>query len=305
MSLPSSDPGEVARCLGECHAVLDKCNTPPPSNSQISECDTQFGHCALKCREGADADNREKDELEKLEQKADAGDAEAEIKLGSFYDVNDVKNFGGKRNEVEAAKWYGMAAAGGSHDAQRRYCSLFVGGSSLWAGRLDDMKKLLPEGLKWCHKLADDGDEGAQWLLGALYSSNNVVPKNRDEALKWYIKAGEHHQEMIAAENSAQKGDPDAEYALGRFYECLPGAVGICEMKKWLQLATDHGNWRAQDDLWDFELRHMNSRRPEDLENEKLCPTKSGKTSYVDSKFNTKPTKPPPWVYLSGGCRTY
>lgn len=70
----------------------------------------------------------------------------------------------------------------------------------------------------------------AQFFLGQIYESDEGVPKNLEEALKWYTR-------------SAKSGDPDAQYRLGQMYytgENVP--QDYAEALKWFRKAARKGN---------------------------------------------------------------
>jgi uncharacterized protein len=56
-----------------------------------------------------------------------------------------------------------------------------------------------------CRVKAEQGDVGAQFNLGFLYSIGKGVPQNYKEAVKWWRK-------------SAEQGDADAQFGLGSMY---------------------------------------------------------------------------------------
>lgn len=92
--------------------------------------------------------------------------------------------------------------------------------------------------------LAMDGDVSAQNMLGWLYSRGLGVPKNRDEATRWYGKA--LRQYRIAA----AQGDIDSQFRIGLAYEAGRGvAVDYAEALKWYGLAAGRGHVRAQTSL--------------------------------------------------------
>lgn len=85
--------------------------------------------------------------------------------------------------------------------------------------------------------LADNGDAGAQFMLGELYRLGQGVARNEDEALRWYRKA-------------ARQADAAAQGALGAMYL---GGHGVAQNNatalKWFRLAADQGLAEAQFNL--------------------------------------------------------
>ena len=62
------------------------------------------------------------------------------------------------------------------------------------------------EGLKWYLKAAEQGHLLAQYRLGECYDHGNGVKKDYDEAIKWFLKA-------------AEQGNKSAQYALAQKYQ--------------------------------------------------------------------------------------
>ena len=93
-----------------------------------------------------------------LIRKAQNGDAEAQYRLGGFYQYG----LGGfENNEEEAVKWYMKAAEQGHADA---LCCI---GHCYRDGIF--FKENKEEAMKWYLKAAEKGDAGAQYVLGDTY----------------------------------------------------------------------------------------------------------------------------------------
>ena len=69
-----------------------------------------------------------------------------------------------------------------------------------------EMLKLQDEMAKLVHKSAEQGDVGAQNLLGTMYMKGQGMPQNPGEAAKWFRKA-------------AEQGDARGQNFLGETYE--------------------------------------------------------------------------------------
>ena len=61
-------------------------------------------------------------------------------------------------------------------------------------------------GFKTTKKVAEQGDAGAQYILGYMYADGKGVPEDDAEAIHWYRKA-------------AEQGHTEAQYNLGVMYE--------------------------------------------------------------------------------------
>lgn len=110
---------------------------------------------------------------------AEQGDTEAELVLGSMYDVGR----GVPQNYREAMKWYRMAAEQGNAGAQYKLGAMYDIGLGVPRNDL--------EAIKWWRLAAEQGDAFAELNLGAKYDHGKGVPKDGKEALKWYRMAAE------------------------------------------------------------------------------------------------------------------
>ena len=81
-------------------------------------------------------------------------------------------------------------------------------------------------------KLAEQGDDQAQYYLGRMYEEGTTVPESWEEKLKWY---------RLAADN----GNDSAQYALGVLYHTSSRSRDDVEAHKWLNLAAAQGNQSA------------------------------------------------------------
>lgn len=92
-------------------------------------------------------------------------------------------------------------------------------------------------------QLAEQGDTGAQFLLGLMYAGGHGVPRNTVEAVKWYRMA-------------AEQGGAEAQYNLGFMYD---EGMGVPEndeeAAKWYQRSAEQGNADAQYGLAFLQLR--------------------------------------------------
>ena len=69
--------------------------------------------------------------------------------------------------------------------------------------------------------LAEQGNAGAQAMLGEMYGNGEGVPQNYAEALKWFRKA-------------ADQGDAQGQYDLGYSYDSGKGVPqDYAEAAKW------------------------------------------------------------------------
>jgi TPR repeat protein len=87
------------------------------------------------------------------------------------------------------------------------------------------------------HSLAEQGNAEAQFNLGLLYDRGRGLPKDKQEAVRWYRR-------------SAMQGDPFAQNALGdNYWEGTGVPKDDSEAIWWWQLAADKGFAPAQHNL--------------------------------------------------------
>jgi uncharacterized protein len=152
---------------------------------------------------------------------ANGGDSTAQYHLGLMY----RHGRGVKQDEVEAAKWYRLAAEQGRPTAQ------FALGLAYQSGR--GVNQDYAEAAKWLQKAAEQGRAAAQAALGLMHRFGRGVPQDDDEAAKWYRKA-------------ATQGSATGQFALGLMYRQgrgVPRDYGVAA--KWFRSAADQGHIAA------------------------------------------------------------
>jgi TPR repeat protein len=112
-------------------------------------------------------------DVKNLRRQANAGDAEAQNRLGLLY----AKGQGAPQNYHEAAKWYRKAAGQGFADAQYNLGVMYANGQGV---PQDDA-----ESARWYRKAADQGDAGAQYNLGLMYFNGQGVPQDFVQSYFW------------------------------------------------------------------------------------------------------------------------
>jgi TPR repeat protein len=100
--------------------------------------------------------------------------------------------------------------------------------------RYDLTKKDHKQAATWYRKAAEQGDAGAQVLLGVMYANGRGVPQDYKQAVAWYRKA-------------AEQGNDDAQKNLGSLYA---GGRGVPQDDKqaaaWFRKAAAQGHADAQ-----------------------------------------------------------
>ncbi len=106
-------------------------------------------------------------------EQAEQGDANAQFKLGEYWQCNyDI---------AKAVKWFHKAAEQGHADAQYKLGFLYGIGCGV--------NKNEAEAVKWYRKAAEQNHAGAQLSLGHYYFYGRGIDKDYAEAEKWYLKA--------------------------------------------------------------------------------------------------------------------
>jgi hypothetical protein len=105
---------------------------------------------------------------------AQKGFAEAQILLGQLY----FEGIGVAQNDVEAAKWFRAAAEQHMAAAESILAFMYRNGRGV--------KQSDSEAAKWFRQAADQGDANAQWRLGDLYRLGQGVPQDYVHAHMWF-----------------------------------------------------------------------------------------------------------------------
>jgi len=111
-------------------------------------------------------------------EKATAGDAEAQVRLGLMYYWGE----GAPRDWAEARIWLGKAAEQGQAAAQARLGAMWFLG--------EGGPSNLAESLRWFRRAAEQGEAGAQTCLGIMYAFGLGVPQDLLQAYVW-LRRGE------------------------------------------------------------------------------------------------------------------
>ena len=109
--------------------------------------------------------------------KAEAGDIDAQYKVGEMYE----KGRGAERDLKKAFEWYNKAADKGDEKAQYKVGLAYMTGNGV--GKNDK------RAFEWFKKSADKGYVRSQYYLGSLYENGDGVLEDLDEATKWYKRA--------------------------------------------------------------------------------------------------------------------
>jgi uncharacterized protein len=184
--------------------------------------------------------------------KAAKGDAEAQYKLYEWY-ANGQRfashniGYSISKNDAEARKWLNLASAQGYDKAKTRLLEI---------KQIEAKQRNLFENTK---ANADQGDVSAQYNLGEMYRGGRFVPRDIQEAVKWYRKAAE--QGYAKAQYSLGFMYADAEVSLpkwsneavrkhfGQFNGVDVMPQNYAEGAKWYRKAAEQGNADGQRNL--------------------------------------------------------
>jgi hypothetical protein len=211
---------------------------------------------------------------------ATGGDASAQYLLGVIYGKGNAVV---AEDDVQAAKWYQLAAEQGHKEAQTRTAMMYAYGCGV--------KQDHTEAVKWFIKSAEQGYAPAQFHLGRMYIAGRGTEKNIKEAVRWWKSSSDlgyaraqHYLRLVS--NSEQgvvnaqraeldidpyfdayvnndfarafaivkplavRGDAMAQALLGFMYEKGEGAQrDDAEGLKWVQSSAEQGFALAQSDL--------------------------------------------------------
>jgi TPR repeat protein len=198
-----------------------------------------------------------------LRASAEKGDPVAQFCLGNRYYAGGHKS---PARLSEAEKWFRLSAAQGNPQAEERLGQIYFAGQ----GETQDFA----EAGEWFRKAAEHGNRQAQSRLAQMYLEGKGVPLDREESKKWRSLAagslpppacyepavvpggvtgtdGAVLPDYPALRREAEKGDAEAQFALGeRYYdERVRDAARDAEAQKWFRLAADQQNARAEDRL--------------------------------------------------------
>ena len=115
-----------------------------------------------------------KDKKDKVMNRVEQGDAQAQYELASRYENGD----GVRKSIDDALKWYRKAAENGHAGAQVDLGWFYQNGQYT--------EKDVKQAVDWYAKAANQGNSQAQLNLAVLYDEGIDLPENNELAVKWY-----------------------------------------------------------------------------------------------------------------------
>jgi len=160
----------------------------------------------------------DKDALKALQDRAAAGDADAQCGLGKQYEFA----LGIPQDNQQAILWLQKSAEQGDIVAQVELGVVF------------DKMQDYSQALIWYRKAAEQGNARAEYNIGLAYQDGESVPKDALQAIAWYRKA-------------AEKGDALAQLNLAVMYEHGAGIPqNYPQAADWYRKAAEQGLAEAQ-----------------------------------------------------------
>jgi len=199
----------------------------------------------------------DKSALKSLQEKAAAGDADAQCGLGKQFEFA----LGVPQDNKQAVLWLQKSAEQGNIIAQVELGVVF------------DKMQDYAQALIWYRKAAEQGNARAEYNIGLAYQDGEAVPKDAAQAIVWYRKAAEQGDALAqlnigvlydkgtgipqdyaqAAEwyrKAAEQGLAEAQYGLGYLYATGHGVPkDEVQAAQWMRKAAEQGHPVAQFNL--------------------------------------------------------
>lgn len=162
------------------------------------------------------------DVLDQTMTNAETGDAASQLALASMY----ARGVNTARDEVQAARWYLMAAKQDNVTAQFNLGVIYAQGRGV--------ERDYREASYWYGKAADQDDPAAQYTLHLMYTKGIGVEQNDQAAFEWCRRA-------------ARGGHVNAQFRLGDMYW---RGIGVEQdattASEWFRRAAEQGHINAQ-----------------------------------------------------------
>ncbi len=135
--------------------------------------------------------------LEDLLRCAEQGNPRVQLTLGLKYAGGD----GIAEDDVEAVRWFRVAAEGGGARAQYNLGVMYTSGQGV---ARDDA-----EAVRFFRLAAQQGHVRAQYSLGVMYDNGDGIPEDDAEAALWYQRAADqgHTEAALALSNPSDLND--------------------------------------------------------------------------------------------------
>lgn len=118
-----------------------------------------------------------KDILPVYREKAEQGDADAQLMMGQIYAMGDVV----AADMAQAFSWFMKAAQQDHAQAQFRIAEMYLYGQGV--------EQDFSHAQKWAEKSAQQGYADGEYLLGLLYAEGKGLPEDWNTAVTWLCRA--------------------------------------------------------------------------------------------------------------------
>lgn len=173
--------------------------------------------------------------LSELREKADAGDASAQVNLGKAYHEGN----GVPHDAALALKWFRKAADQGDATAENELGVMYRMGDGVEADKV--------EAVRWYHKAAKQGNANAMFNLGASYYNGDGVDVSDFTSYVWFFlsrEAGDAEAEDALRRSESERGvrRGDVFEAIGKMYEAGEELQkDSAQALQWFRRAADLG----------------------------------------------------------------
>ena len=165
--------------------------------------------------------------VEHLLEAAEGGDSRAQYGLG----ILTYQGRGTEKNKNDAISWLREAAQQGQLDAQAAFWQIRLGSGVSYLS-----VQAAEEAFFWLRTAAENGHVESQFQFAMqLLNGNNILEKNREEALRWFLLV-------------ARRGDAHAQHEAGAIlFDDSGPKFDIEAAYGWLSLAIANGRQAAAD----------------------------------------------------------
>jgi TPR repeat protein len=158
-------------------------------------------------------------DLNDLRKRAEAGDADAQYRLGGLYGKGSADV---PKDDAEAVKWYRKAAEQGDRRGQSMLGVMYTNARGV--------SRDYDEAMKWFRLAAAQNSAHAQYNLGYMYAVGKGVERDDEQSAEWYQLA-------------AEQGDKTSQRILGSLYAAgrgVPKALDVAHA--WTVVAGGEAN---------------------------------------------------------------
>ena len=224
---------------------------------------------------------------------AEQGHAQAQFKLGRYYEIGEGVN----QDNKKAIIWYTKAAEQGYGKAQNNLGRLYMQGQGI--------PQNYQKAVEWLSKAAEQGLTPTQYRLGCLYTQGVGMEQNYEKAVEWLSKAAEQgltptqyrlgclYIQGVGMEQNYEKAVEWFAKAAEQGHALAQGYLGYCytigkgieqnyeKAVEWLTKAAEQGFAQAQ---YSLGFRYMKGQGvPQSIDNANNWFIKAAEQGHVDA----------------------